>query len=78
MYGIQIWDSANKSNPNKLRVSQNKIFGLITNAQFYVANQTLRTDLHMKNISKPMIESYNHYHKSLISHQNLLAKNFSS
>jgi len=41
MYGIQIWGSAKKSHIIKIQRTQNKLFGLITKAPFYVSNRTL-------------------------------------
>lgn len=45
MYGIQLWGCASKSNINIIQRSQSKILRIITNAPWYVTNQTLHEDL---------------------------------
>lgn len=70
-YGIQILGSAKKSNLNK--ISQNKIFRLITNAPFYVTNQTL-PNLKMKTIAQTASNYCNRYLNSLKNRLNNIIK----
>jgi len=58
MYGIQIWGSAKNFHINKIQITQNKMFRLITKAPFYVSNQTLQSDLKMNTVLETAIKSY--------------------
>ena len=78
MYGIQIWGSAKKSHINKIQITQNKLFRLITKAPFYVSNQTLHSDLKMNTVLETASKSYSRYHNSLFDHPNILAKNLTN
>ena len=78
MYGIQIWGSAKKSHINKIQITQNKLFRLITKAPFYVSNQTLHSDLKMNTVIETATKSYSRYHNSLFDHPNILAKNLTN
>jgi hypothetical protein len=44
-YGIELWGCASKSHITKMQRSQSKILRMITNAPWYVTNQTLHDDL---------------------------------
>jgi len=44
-YGLQLWESAKKSNLNKIQIFQNITLRKLTNAPFYVSNLTLHQDL---------------------------------
>jgi hypothetical protein len=44
-YGIELWGCASKSHLAKMQRSQSKILRMITNAPWYVTNQTLHDDL---------------------------------
>jgi hypothetical protein len=44
-YGIELWGCASKSHIAKMQQSQSKILQMITNAPWYVTNQTLHDDL---------------------------------
>lgn len=71
-YGIQIRESAKISNLNKIQITQNKFFGLITNTLLHVTNQTLHSDLQMKTIKPTTKNYYTRYRNSLINHPNIL------
>jgi hypothetical protein len=44
-YGIELWGWASKSHIGKMQRSQSKILRMITNAPWYMTNQTLHEDL---------------------------------
>jgi hypothetical protein len=44
-YGIELWGCTSKSHIAKMQRSQSKILLMITNAPWYVTNQTLHDDL---------------------------------
>jgi hypothetical protein len=44
-YGIELWGCASKSHIAKMQRSQSKIERMITDAPWYVTNQTLHDDL---------------------------------
>jgi hypothetical protein len=45
-YGIELWGCASNSNIEIIQRYQSKLLRLITNAQWYVTNRTLHSDLH--------------------------------
>jgi hypothetical protein len=50
-YGIQEWEAAKPSNPQKIQSFQTKTLRLRTGAPFYVSNHTLHSDLHINTIT---------------------------
>jgi len=77
-YGVQIWDSAKKSNIKKIQIVQNKTLRLNANAPFYVSNNTLHTDLKLLTALETASKFYKRYHKSLHEDPKVLAKNLSN
>ena len=51
-YGCQIWGSAAKSNINYVQVVQNRVLRIITDAPWYVSNETLHKDLRIELVSE--------------------------
>jgi hypothetical protein len=63
-YGIELWGCASKLHIGKMQRSQSKILWMITNAPWYVTNQTLHDDLKVPFIKDVIQEkSINHHHK---------------
>jgi hypothetical protein len=69
-YGIELWGCARKSHIAKMQRNQPKILRNITNAPWYVTNQTLHDDLKVPFIKDVFQgKSINHHHK-LGNHSN--------
>jgi len=49
-YGIELWGCASKSNIAVIQRYQSKLLRSITNAPWYVSNQTLHSDLHIPHV----------------------------
>ena len=71
-YGIQLWGAAKKSNTNKIQTFQSTTLRLITNAQFYVSNHTLHTDLKINMIEETAKILYKRFRSRLTNHSNPL------
>lgn len=59
---------------NKIQITQNTIFCLITKSFFYVSNQTLPIYLKINTVTETVINSYSRYHSSFFDHLNIIAK----
>jgi hypothetical protein len=70
-YGIELWGCASKSN-TIIQRSQYKILRMITNAPWYVTNQTLYEDLNIPYITEVIQERSNKHHDKLVCFQQLL------
>jgi hypothetical protein len=62
-YGIELWGCASKMNINIIQRLQSKIFRAMTNALWYVSNDTLHSDLGI-----PIKERSNKHHNRLDTH----------
>ena len=69
-YGIELWGCASKSNISIIQRSQSKILRIITNAPWYVNNQTLHTDLNIPYIKDVIREKSTSHHNKLANHPN--------
>ncbi|PNF43750.1 hypothetical protein B7P43_G13710, partial [Cryptotermes secundus] len=69
-YGIELWGCASKSNISIIQRSQSKILRIITNAPWYVNNQTLHTDLNIPYIKDVIREKSTTHQNKLANHQN--------
>jgi hypothetical protein len=69
-YGIELWGCASKSHIAKMQRSQSKILWMITNAHWYVTNQTLRDDLKVPFIKDVIQEKSINHHNKLGNHSN--------
>jgi hypothetical protein len=69
-YGIELWGCASKSHIAKLQRSQSKILQMITNAPWYVNNQTLHDDLEVPFIKDVIQEKSTDHHHKLGKHSN--------
>jgi hypothetical protein len=73
-YGILLWGCASKSNIAIMQRYQSKLFRIITNAPWYVTNQTFHSDLHIP-LVRTVIQDCTHKHRTaLVSHPNPLVK----
>jgi hypothetical protein len=69
-YGIKLWGCASKSHIAKMQRSQSKILRMITNAPWYVTNQTLHDDLKGPVIKDVILEKSSNHHDKLENHSN--------
>jgi hypothetical protein len=69
-YGIKLWGCASKSHIAKMQRSQSKILRMITNAPWYVTNQTLHDDLKVPFIKNVIQEKSTNHHDKLGNHSN--------
>jgi hypothetical protein len=69
-YGIELWGCASKSHIAKLQLSQSKILQMITNAPWYVTDQTLNYDLKVPFIKDVIQERSINHHNKLGNHSN--------
>ena len=76
LYRIQVWDTAKKSNIQKIQVFQSKILRLIVNASPYISNHTLHTDLRISKITKTVNLFYSKFRNRLHNHTNPHVKKF--
>jgi len=71
-YGIELWGCATKSNITVIQRYQSKILRTITNAPWYVSNQTLHSDLHIPHVRTVFRERTATHHTTLNSRPNPL------
>jgi hypothetical protein len=69
-YGIELWGCAIKLHIAKMQRSQSKILRMITNAPWYVTNQTLHDDLKVLFIKDVIQEKSINHHDRLGNHSN--------
>jgi hypothetical protein len=70
VYGIEFCGCASKSNISIIQRSQSKILRIITNAPWYVTNQTLHTDLNIPYSNDVIREKSIIHHNTLARHPN--------
>jgi hypothetical protein len=70
VYGIEVWGCASKSNISIIQRRQSKILRIITNAPWYVNNQTLHTNLNIPYINDVIKERSTTHNNKLASHSN--------
>ena len=71
-YGIELWGCATKSNTAVIQRYQSKLLRTITNAPWYVSNQTLHSDLHIPHVRTVFRERTATHHTTLDSHSSPL------
>ena len=71
-YGIQLWDSASKSNINILERFQSKVLRNIVNAPWFVTNEIISNDLQISSIDKEIKNYHSRYMDRLKTHPNQL------
>jgi len=73
-YGIALWGCASKSNLSVIQRYQSKLLRTITNAPWYVTNQTLHSDLRIPYVHS-VLQDYIHKHRSALEvHSNPLVE----
>lgn len=72
VYGIELWGCASKSNIAIIQRSQSKILRMITDAPWYVSNQTLHEDLKIPYVKDVIQEQSTKHHDKLENHTNML------
>ena len=71
-YGTEIWVCASKSNMATIQRYQSKLLRSITNAPWYVSNQTLHSDLHIPHVHTVFRKRTATHRTALDSHPNPL------
>ena len=66
-YGIELWGCASKTNVSIIQRYQSKLLLIITNAPWYVTNQTLHSDLRIQNVQS-VRDEYTRKHRSTLEH----------
>lgn len=74
-YGLQLWGSASNSNIEKIQRFQSKVLRMVTNAPWYVTNETLHHDLQLRTIKEEIRNKSDKYQQKLNNHVNSLAIN---
>lgn len=74
-YGIQLWGCAKTSNINIIQRCQNKTLRTITDAPWYVNNETIHKDLNIKYVHEQIKKYAKSYESRLEHHPNDLALN---
>jgi len=64
-YGIALWGCVSKSNISVIQRYQSKLLRTITNAPWYVTNQTLHSDLRIPYVHS-VLQNYIHKHRSAL------------
>jgi hypothetical protein len=72
-YGIELWGCASKSSISIMQRNQSKILRMITNAPWYVPNQTLHEDLNVPYITEVIQERSNKHHDKIKIHSNTIS-----
>jgi len=70
--GIELWVCTSKSNIAVIQRYQSKLLRSITNAPWYVSNQTLHSDLHIPHVHTVFRERTSTHRTALDSHPNPL------
>jgi len=77
-YSVQLWKSAKVSNINRIQTFQSKYLRQITQAPFYVLNDTLHSDLLIPTVQNVTNTLYKRFHLKLANHRNPLIQDLSS
>jgi hypothetical protein len=70
VYGFELWGCASTSNISIIQRRQSKILRQITDAPWYVNNQTIHTDFNIPYITDVVKEKSTTHHKKLARHSN--------
>ena len=73
LYGCQIWGTASESNLSKIQRVQSKILRGITNAPWYITNETLHKDLDVPSIREVIYNQFDKHQRKLEHHSNTSA-----
>jgi hypothetical protein len=68
--GIELWGCASKSHITEMQRSQSKILRMVTNAPWYVTNQTIHDDLKVPSIKDVIQKRSINHHDKLGNHSN--------
>jgi len=71
-YGIELWGCASISNIELLQRYQSKLLRTLTNAQWYVTNHTLHSELHIPYVREVFQERIANHRTTIASHPNPL------
>ena len=77
-YGIALWGCTSKTNISIIQRYQSKILRIITNASWYVSNQTLHTDLRIPYVQSILLDYSRKHRTTLERHPNPLVKPYST
>lgn len=73
-YGIQLWGTASKSNIDIIERFQNKIIRNMTNAPWFIRNETLKKETNITSVRKEIETACKNYRSRLAEHPNSLAQ----
>jgi len=73
-YGIELWGCASKTNVAIIQHYQSKLLCIITNAPWYVTNQTLHSDLRIQYVQAVRDEYTRKHRSTLVHHPNHVVK----
>ena len=71
-YGIELWGCASNSNIEIIQRYQSEILRILTNASWYVTNNTLHSDLHIPYVREVFQERIAIHRTAISSHPNPL------
>jgi len=71
-YGIELWGCASNSKIEIIQCYQSKILRILTNAPWYVTNNTLHSDLHIPYVHEVFQERIAIHRTAIASHPNPL------
>ena len=71
-YGIQLWGTASNSNIEILQGFQSKALRSLTDAPWYVTNETIHRDLNLLTVQEEISKFSNRYNTRVNNHQNSL------
>ena len=71
-YGIQLWGTASNSNIEILQGFQSKALRSLTDAPWYVTNETIHRDLNLLTVKEEISKFSNRYNTRVNNHQNSL------
>lgn len=74
-YGIQLWGCAKSSNINIIQRFQNKTLRVISNAPWYITNESLHKELKINQVKEQIAKHADKYERRLNYHPNPLANN---
>jgi len=75
-YGIELWGCASNSNIEIIQRYQSKLLRIITNAPWYITNNTLHSDLHIPYVREVFQERIAIHRTTIASHPNPLMVHF--
>lgn len=73
MYGCQIWGTASESSLSKMQRVQSKILRGISNAPWYITNESIHIDLNIPSVREVISSQFVKHQRKLENHTNISA-----